>query len=932
MRGESAPVERSSVGALRIHRLRSLHSVGASFVALELTSRTAVSRGRLRVWWLSGGSFALGVGIWAMHYVGMLAFRMPVPVRYDVPTVFLSLLAAIAASLVALLVVTREHLTWTRALLGSVLMGSGIASMHYVGMAAMRLEASPTWNGPIVVLSVVIAVVVSLVALLLTSRLRAEARYLAPRKVLAALVMGGAIAAMHYSGMAAAHWTPDPSVAHAPYAIAITSLGIGGIAAITAVIFAFVFTLSIVDRQLSARSSELRESEQRYRLLFQRSLTGHYRSTRSGQLLECNDAFARIFGYASPDECIANIMREAFVEPTERAQFLAQLDVAGAVVDDERRMRRHDGVMIWILEHATLLPGESGGSDVIEGNVIDITRRKEADAALAAAMAASDAANRAKSEFLANMSHEIRTPMNGILGMAELIQRTELTPEQHETIDVIKLSADSLMDIINDILDFSKLEAGKLELDSTEFDIRALVEDAVRTLAPRAHLKGLELVSDLAIGLPARIVGDPGRIRQVLLNLLGNALKFTEEGEVVVRAEVERGAGGGATLHLSVRDSGIGIPPEKQATVFEAFTQADASTTRRYGGTGLGLSITTHLLSLMEGKITLESTVGVGSTFHVRVPTVVVHPSADPPPPVGLADLQGLPVLVVDDNATNRRILEDTLLHWGLRPTLVDSGRVALEMLDQAQTDGHPYGIVLLDYQMPDMDGFEVAAAIKEHPALSGTTIMMLSSVGERGDGQRSRALGVNAYLTKPVRQSVLLDAVLQLGARVIARTTPSRTDVVESPSAPVPVITRHTLRPPERAERSLRVLLAEDNPVNQIVARKMLESRGHRVTIASNGRQAVDASAREAFDLILMDVQMPELDGRAASAVIRKREAGTGRHTPIIAVTASAMEGDRDQCVAAGMDGYLSKPIKYDLFINEVERMLAPSATLEGA
>jgi two-component system sensor histidine kinase/response regulator len=904
-------------------------AVGASYVALDLAGRTAAAKGRFRRYWLMGGAFAMGAGIWAMHYVGMLAFRIPVPVFYHLPTVALSLVAAIAASLVALLLVSAPEMGWLRATVGSLVMGAGIATMHYVGMAAMRLDAAAHWDPTTIALSVVIAVVVSLVAILLAWGLRREEREVSWRKMLAASVMGGAIAAMHYTGMAAAHWTPEAAGAMPANTVEISALGVSAIVSVTAVIFAFVFVLSIVDRQLSARSRQLKESEKRYRLVFQRSLTGHFRSTPGGELIECNEAFARILGYASVEDATANAMRQAYETPESRADFLQRLERDGSIEDVESRMRRADGSYVWVLEHATLLRGEGGEPDVIEGSLLDITKRKQAEAALAEAVAASEAASRAKSEFLANMSHEIRTPMNGIIGMADVALRTELTPEQRDTLGVIRMSAESLMDIINDILDISKIESGKFALDPIEFDVRALIEDTVRMLAPRAHLKELELACDVSVNLPRRLTGDPGRIRQILLNLLGNALKFTATGEVVVRAEAEAADPGSVMLHLSVRDTGIGIPPEKQALIFEAFTQADASTTRHFGGTGLGLAIATHLVGLMDGRIQLESEPGVGSTFHVRIPLPRAESPSAQEPRVGLADLRDLSVLVVDDNATNRRILEDTLLHWGLRPTLVDGGRTALQMLTMAQQEGRPFAIVLLDYQMPDMDGFQVAEAISAHPGLAGTTIMMLSSVGEGGDSKRARDIGVQAYLTKPVRQSVLLDALLELGRRALMRSTQEHALPSALRRTPNPMVTPHTLG--EKA-RALHVLVAEDNPVNQLVATKVLEGRGHSVVVVANGRLAVERSATEQFDVVLMDVQMPEMDGREATRAIRERERADGGHLPIIAVTASAMEGDRQTCTEAGMDGYLSKPIRYESFLEEIERLGGTADPVEGS
>jgi len=894
-------------------------AVGASFVALDLTGRTAVARGSLRTWWLVGGSFAFGTGIWSMHYIGMLAYRLPVEVRYDIPLVVLSFVAACAASLMALLVVTREDIGAQRTIVGSLVMGGGISVMHYIGMAAMRLPAHVTWHRGLVLASVLIAVGVSAVALLLASSLRNEQRSFAPRKVLAAVLMGVAIATMHYTGMAAASWT-SASMSHNGPGVAVTSLGVGAIVSVTAIIFAFVFVLSIVDRKLSARSRQLRESEARYRELFERSLTGHYRSARDGRLLECNEAFAKMFGYATPADCVARLIDDSFLHTGERRAFVEVLDRDGKIVAEEREMRRPDGSRFWILEHAALVPSRDGSEMVIEGSVIDITRRKEADAALARAVAASDAANRAKSEFLANMSHEIRTPMNGVIGVTELVLQSKLSTEQRESMELIKLSAESLLDIINDILDFSKIEAGRVELDPVDFEPARLFEDSARTLAPRAHLKGLELICDLSSGLPSRVVGDPGRLRQILLNLLGNAIKFTSEGEVELRAVWERGDAEETVLHISVRDTGVGIPPEMQRRIFEPFSQADASTTRRFGGTGLGLTITSHLVELMRGSVTVESTPNVGSTFHVRIPMTIAETAPTEAPPLALADLKGMRVLVVDDNQTNRRILAETLRGWGFSPTSVAEGRAAIEELVRSSAAGEPYGVVLLDFQLPDLDGFGVAEEIQRREDVAGTVILMLSSLGQEGDGARARALGVRVLLTKPVRQSVLLEHLLRQGTRAKAAVA----GVVEPPSGPSVAKRISPARPVlGAAERALRILLAEDNPVNQIVASKILQARGHAVVVVSDGAAAVDRSAAEHFDVILMDVQMPVMDGRAATVAIREREASTGRRVQIIALTASAMEEDREQCLAAGMDGFLSKPIQLAQFVDEIEGQL---------
>jgi PAS domain S-box-containing protein len=650
---------------------------------------------------------------------------------------------------------------------------------------------------------------------------------------------------------------------------------------------------------------DLRRSEETNRALITAMPDIMFRITADGMLLGANRNMGQAFGMKMDDYAgkplsdffsqeltavtMTNMRRALDTREVEQYEF--PLNVGGEMRTFESR----------------LVPC---GTNEALAVLRDITEREMAQRELQVAKEGAEAASAAKSQFLATMSHEVRTPMNGIIGMTELLLNSALNRDQREYLEAVKNSADALMSILNDMLDFAKIEAGKVELVNTPFRLYNLVEDTVNSFGLRAQDRNLELICNIAPDTPPSLVGDPDRLRQVLVNLIGNAIKFTERGEVVVEVDLDSRLKDSAVLHFSVRDTGIGIPEHKQNLIFGAFVQADGSTTRKYGGTGLGLAISAQIVDLMGGRIWAESEVGEGSTFHFTVCFKLQH-GAEVLATLNdsrTSPLRDLSVLVVDDNATNRMVLVRMLESWHARPTGVCGGEEALAMLQAATRRGAPFSILLTDVCMPGMDGFELIRQIKESPALKSTIVMMLSSDERSGDVLRCKDLGIEVYVRKPIRGTVLLDTLLATAGNLPMK---EETPVARTLLEPVDV-------------GNLHVLLAEDNLINQKVVVKMLEKLGHQVAVVADGHEAVLACEREKYDLVLMDILMPRMDGFEATANIRRLESGSGSRTPIVALTANAVKGDAERCFEAGMDGYISKPAKMAELVHEISRVIS--------
>lgn len=1000
-----------------------LVAVLTAYSALRVVIRLSSVEHKEQALYILSGAVIMGAGVWSMHFIGMLAFHMPMEVSYDVRITILSMIIAILSSSLVFYQI-RNKVSVSSLLVAGVLMGLGISAMHYTGMAAMQMQGDMQvrYTMWLVIASIVIAILASIAALYIAMFISQRSRKISQGFLLvSASVMGLAVCGMHYTGMAAMDFLSTAAFGHTHYVSA-------DVVMLAVIITAVVMTVNSIGLMLSGETSQISARRKMGMLIlimvvittvvgsvafisiYKESLSvqrhtlqslatsqadlidsvsafdsihstqAHLLGSQGATLSQIETAHAKLrdFGETGelsyvwvdsggayylydlrfgsevddniirPDSDIDAILKRAFageVSTTIATDYRGNISTIGfarvnsmpLVVLAKLEMDEIHApyinaallsitiALVMIVIGAALFLGltnpiisrladeirvrtraeyelqQAYGS--LEQKIHDRTRElKLKSDALTNALAESEAATKAKSEFLANMSHEIRTPMNGLLGMLTLMRYTEMSSEQQEFVDTAYSSGESLLTLLNDILDFSKIEAGKLELEYIDMDLRDLVEDIAALMASAAHRKGMEIASIVSPDLTQWLKGDPTRLRQILSNLVGNAIKFTSTGEVAIYVGKVDEHDENLTVRFEVKDTGIGIDSEERDNIFESFSQADGSTTRRFGGTGLGLSISRQLVELMGGSIGVDSELGVGSTFWFEIPMQKGEGVS------GLYShetLKGKRVLIVDDNETNRKVLEFLLEAWDMRYTSAVDGFDALERLNEYHNRGQAFDMVLLDMMMPGMDGHELATNIKKDTRYQDLHLIMLTSVDQVGGGQGSDKSIFDSYMTKPIRQSALFNSILGLFSK-------DEKQALQN-------IERGNVSDVERKER---ILVVEDNAINQKVAVGILRKFGFQASVVNDGKEAVDLLRRSNFDLVFMDCNMPVMDGFKATETIRDNE-DEDQHTTIIAMTANAMQGDRERCIEVGMDDYITKPIKKDSLSEVLERWL---------